>query len=139
MATYKRFEDLPIWQEARDFSKKVFWASKEGDFSKESRLCSQIRASSGSIMDNIAEGFERAGNKEFINFLYIAKGSCGEVRSQLIRAKDVGYLTPEEYDELYADCRKLSASILNFVKEVRASEYTGAKFKEFNGYKVQED
>ena len=77
MASYKRFEDLPIWQEARDFAKKVFWTSKEGEFSKEFRLCSQIRASSGSIMDNIAEGFERNGNGEFKQFLYIAKGSCG--------------------------------------------------------------
>ena len=89
-------------------------------------------------MDNIAEGFERTGNKEFLNFLYIAKGSCGEVRSQLIRAKDVGYLTSEEYEELYIECRKLSACIMNFIKEVRASEFAGAKFKEFKDSKVQE-
>jgi four helix bundle protein len=81
-------------------------------------------------MDNIAEGFERGGNKEFLNFLYIVKGSCGEVRSQLIRANDVGYLTGEEYNELYTECRKLSASIMNFIKEIKASDITGAKYKQ---------
>ena len=139
MSTVRDFEELVIFQKARELSKKIYPITNREGFKSDYRFVQQIRAAAGSIMDNIAEGFERAGNKEFINFLYIAKGSCGEVRSQLIRAKDVGYLTPEEYDELYADCRKLSASILNFVKEVRASEYTGAKFKEFNGYKVQED
>ena len=89
----------------------------------------QIRAAAGSIMDNIAEGFERGGNIEFLNFLYIAKGSCGEVRSQLIRANDVGYLTPEEYNELYTECRKLSAGIMNFIKEIKDSDFIGAMFK----------
>ena len=77
-------------------------------------------------MDNIAEGFERTGNKDF---LYIAKGSCGEVRSQLIRANDNGCLTKEKYDELYTECRKLSAGIMNLIKEIKSSDLLGAKFK----------
>ena len=120
---------MAIFQKARELSAKIYPVTRRGDFKYDSRFVQQIRAAAGSIMDNIAEGFERTGNKEFLNFLYIAKGSCGEVRSQLIRAKDVGYLTPEEYEELYTESRKLSAGIMNFIKEVRASEYAGAKFK----------
>lgn len=120
------------------FPRKYIQSPKGGEFKYDTRFVLQIRAAVGSIMDNIAEGFERTGNKEFLNFLYIAKGSCGEVRSQLIRANDLGYMTKEEYDELYTECRKLSAGIMNFIKEIRTSEYAGAKYKEFNGSIVQE-
>lgn len=129
MATVRDFEDLAIFQKARELSKKIYQVTKEGEFKHDYRFVSQIRASSGSIMDNIAEGFERGGNKEFVNFLYIAKGSCGEVRSQLIRANDVGFLTLEKYQELYTECRKLSAGIMNFIKEIKGSEITGEKYK----------
>ena len=139
MSVVRDFEELAIFQKARELSKKIYPITQRGEFKYDTRFVQQIRASAGSIMDNIAEGFERTGNKEFLNFLYIAKGSCGEVRSQLIRANDLGYLTKEEYDELYTECRKLSAGIMNFIKEIRTSEYAGAKFKEFNGSKVQED
>ena len=133
MAVVRDFEELAIFQKARELSKKVYPITQRGEFKYDTRFVQQIRAAAGSIMDNIAEGFERTGNKEFLNFLYIAKGSCGEVCSQLIRANDLGYLTKEEYDELYTECRKLSAGIMNFIKEIRTSEYAGAKFKEFNG------
>ena len=139
MAVVRDFEELAIFQKARELSKKIYPITQRGEFKYDTRFVQQIRASAGSIMDNIAEGFERTGNKEFLNFLYIAKGSCGEVRSQLIRANDLGYMTKEEYDELYTECRKLSAGIMNFIKEIRTSEYAGAKYKEFNGSIVQED
>ena len=132
MAAVKDFEELGIFQKARELSKKIYPITQRGEFKNDFRFVQQIRAAAGSIMDNIAEGFERTGNKEFLNFLYIAKGSCGEVRSQLIRANDVGYLTPEEYEELYTDCRKLSAAIMNFIKEIKASDITGAKYKPLN-------
>lgn len=131
MSTVKDFEELAIFQKARELSKKIYPVTNREGFKSDYRFVQQIRAAAGSIMDNIAEGFERAGNKEFLNFLYIAKGSCGEVRSQLIRANDVGYLTKEEYEELYTECRKLSAGIMNFIKEIKASDLTGTKFKEF--------
>ena len=139
MAVVSDFEELAIFQKARELSKKIYPITQRGEFKYDTRFVQQIRAAVGSIMDNIAEGFERTGNKEFLNFLYIAKGSCGEVRSQLIRANDLGYMTKEEYDELYTECRKLSAGIMNFIKEIRTSEYAGAKYKEFNGSIVQED
>ena len=139
MSAVRDFEELAIFQKARELSKKIYPVTNREGFKSDYRFVQQIRAAAGSIMDNIAEGFERGGNKEFVNFLYIAKGSCGEVRSQLIRANDVGYLTPDEYTELYNDCRKLSAAIMNFIKEIRTSEYTGAKFKRFNSSTVQED
>ena len=95
MAKVQKFEDLTIFQMARDLCKEVYHITKDGEFYKDTRFVQQIRASAGSVMDNIAEGFERDGNKEFVNFLYIAKGSCGEVRSQIIRASDVGFIDNE--------------------------------------------
>ena len=128
MSAIKDFEELAIFQKARELSKKIYLVTNREGFKSDYRFVQQIRAAVGSIMDNIAEGFERTGNKELLNFLYIAKGSCGEVRSQLIRANDVGYLTPEEYEELYTECRKLSAGIMNFIKEIKTSEKVGAKY-----------
>lgn len=129
MAAVKDFEELAIFQKARELSKRIYPITNRDGFKSDYRFVQQIRAAAGSIMDNFAEGFERTGNKEFLNFLYIAKGSCGEVRSQLIRANDVGYLTQEEFDELYTKCRKLSAGIMNFIKEIKTSEMAGAKYK----------
>ncbi|MBR1557080.1 MAG: four helix bundle protein [Prevotella sp.] len=132
MPTPKDFEELAIFQMARELSKRIYQPTLRGDFKHDSRFVQQIRAAAGSIMDNIAEGFERNGNKEFINFLYIAKGSCGEVRSQLIRANDVGYLTTGEFNQLYTDCRKLSAGIMKFINELKSSDMSGAKYKPLN-------
>ena len=132
MATVKDFEELAIFQMARELSKRIYQPTLRGDFKHDSRFVQQIRAAAGSIMDNIAEGFERNGNKEFINFLYFAKGSCGEVRSQLIRANDVGYLTTDEFNQLYTDCRKLSAGIMKFINELKSSDMSGAKYKPLN-------
>lgn len=93
MATIKRFEDLEIWQDARKLSKEIILISKNTDLKIDFRLKAQIKDSSGSIMDNIAEGFERNGNTEFRQFLSIAKGSAGETRSQLYRVFDNDYIT----------------------------------------------
>ena len=101
MATIKSFEDLDNWKLARQICHKVFEITNKNEFSKDFSLKDQIRRSSGSIMDNISEGFEREGKKEFIQYLSISKGSSGECRSQLYRAIDRKYITGEEFDELY--------------------------------------
>lgn len=95
MATIKTFEDIGAWQKARILSKQVFELTLTGSFSKDYALRDQINRSMGSVMDNIAEGFERGGTREFIQFLSIARGSAGEVRSQLHRALDRKHLDRE--------------------------------------------
>ena len=129
MAKVQKFEDLEIFQSARDLCKEVYAITKDGEFHKDMRFVQQIHASAGSVMDNIAEGFEREGNKEFINFLYIAKGSCGEVRSLIIRASDVGFIDNDTATRLYNDCISLSKAISKFIKTLKESSFTGSKFK----------
>lgn len=123
------FEDLDIWKQAREICKQVYKITNHAQFVNDLRFCSQIRSSSGSIMDNIAEGFEREGNKEFINFLFIAKGSCGELRSQLSRAYDCNYISEDEFNILKEAAINISIGISNFIKYLRNSNYTGSKYK----------
>lgn len=125
---YSSFEDLPIWQKGRELSKRVFELTDKGSFAKDFRFRDQIRSSSGSVPDNIAEGFERGGDKEFIQFLYIAKGSCGETRSQSYRAFDCNYITPDELTELVNKTKDLSIEIFNFIKYLKNSGMKGEKY-----------
>ncbi len=115
MATIHKFEDLEIWQEARRLAKEINRISIETELKNDFRFRDQIRASSGSIMDNIAEGFERNGNQEFRQFLSIAKGSAGEVRSQLYRALDCNYIKEDVFENLKVDFENLSGKINNFI------------------------
>ncbi|NDP21693.1 MAG: four helix bundle protein [Paludibacter sp.] len=129
MATIHRFEDLEVWQKSRDICKFVFKLTCQEKFSKDFALKDQIKRSSGSVMDNIAEGFERGGNKEFVNFLTFSKGSLGEVRSQTYRAFDYGYIAIEEFDFLIKETVSLTERLGKFISYLKNSEFKGIKFK----------
>lgn len=129
MSKVERFEDLKVWQLARELCKDVHQLTLRDSFSKDFRLVGQIKGSSGSVMDNIAEGFERDGNKEFVQFLFISKGSCGETRSQLYRALDCGYISQEEFEAAYAKTLECSKMLKGFISYLKESEIKGNKFK----------
>lgn len=129
MGSIKKFEDILSWQQARELCVRIGALVDAERFGKNFRLVSQLEGSSGSIMDNIAEGFERSGNKEFIQYLYIAKASCGEVRSQLYRALDRNYITPGEFQELYDMVISISNLIQKFISYLGKSALKGIKFK----------
>lgn len=130
MATFNRFEDIEAWQIARDLSLRVFGITNIEPFARDFKFRDQIRSAAGSIMDNIAETFERSSRLEFINFLGIAKGSAGEVKSQLYRAKDQQYITDETFQELYNASDGLARNIAGFIGYLNRSEIKGLKFKD---------
>jgi four helix bundle protein len=130
MATITKFEDLEIWQDARRLSKEITFISKNTDLNKDFKFNAQIKDSSGSVMDNIAERFERNGNVEFRQFLSIAKGSAGEARSQLYRVYDNEYINEEKLNYLVIEYEKLSIKIHNFITYLNKKDFKGTKFIE---------
>lgn len=133
MATIEKFEDIISWKEARSLNKTIGELIDSGRFKNSYRLINQIEGAAGSIMDNIAEGFERGGNKEFIQFLYIAKASCGELRSQLYRALDRNYIEQNEFDQISTQAKKISGLIQKFISYLENSETKGLKYKKRTG------
>ncbi len=129
MAGIKRFEDLEAWKIARIVTKEVYRISMNDFFVKDFGLRNQICRASVSIMSNIAEGFERDGDKEFVNFLSIAKGSAGEVRSQLYVAFDQNYISSDEFDFVYEKVSENSRVISGLINYLKQSELKGRKFK----------
>lgn len=129
MSTIKSFEDILSWQKARELNKKIGCMIDGGRFKQNFRLINQIEGSAGSIMDNIAEGFERSGNREFLQFLYISKGSCGEFRSQLYRCVDRQYLTQEEFTELFNMSKEIIVLLQKLIDYLESSAIKGNKYK----------
>lgn len=129
MTAYNSFEDLPVWQYARELGALVCRATAEREPGKENGLRDQIQKTAISVSSNIAGGFERGSKRDFIQFLQDAKSSCGELRSQLYIAKDLGYLDKENYETLIAFASNTSKQISGFIKDVQSSEFAGHKFE----------
>lgn len=122
------FEELHVYQRARELTNAVYTLTRGPAFARDSALIDQIRRAAVSVMSNIGEGFERGSTTEFIQFLYIAKGSCGEVRVQLQIAADQQYIGKDEHARLIDLCRRISAMISNFIAHLQSSGYRGEKF-----------
>ena len=129
MSSIKKFEDLEIWKLAREICQEVFSLRERSSLKNDFRLYDQLNGSSGSIMDNIAEGFERNGNKELAQFLSIAKASCGETRSQLFRVLDRKYISKEEFVIQHEKLQTLGKQIGGFRTYLQNSDLKGSKFK----------
>ena len=130
MATIERFEDLEAWKIAREITKDVYRICKNESFSRDYGLRDQICRASVSVMSNIAEGFERDGGKEFVNFLSIAKGSAGEVRSQLYAALDQNYISENEFNHIYQKTVQNSRVIAGLINYLKQSGVKGIKYKQ---------
>ena len=122
MSVFKTFEEINAWQNARVLVKDVYALTRCGDFSKDYGLKDQIQRAAVSICSNIAEGFERRGNKELINFLWIAKGSAAEVCSQLYNARDLGYITDEQFKTMYDSSKQIGGMLFNLISSLSSDE-----------------
>ncbi len=127
--TLTNFEELKMWQVAREVTKELYQIVKNSpSFARDFDLRRQIFRSAGSVMDNIAEGFERNGNREFIQFLSIAKGSAGELRSQLFRMYDAGYVDEKTFQALNEKTKSVISMIVKMIQYLKKSSYKGVKF-----------
>ena len=129
MATFKKFEEIECWQKSRELTRKIYQASNKRGFTKDFGLKDQIRRDAVSVMSNIAEGHDRSGTGEFIQFLAIAKGSAAEVRCQLYVALDQAYLTESEFRELSELAEESGRMIGGLLNYLRSSKYKGTKYK----------
>ena len=122
MGKFRSFEEIISWQKGRVFNKTIYQITESPKFKKDIDFTRQIRRASLSISSNIAEGFERNTDKEFIYFLYVAKASAGEVRSQIYLALDLGYITSQEFEELLAAITEVSKLLSGFIKYLSPKE-----------------
>jgi four helix bundle protein len=129
MATVNRFEDLIAWKKARELNRLIYKLTRAEPLSKDWALCNQLRRASISVLSNIAEGFERGGRKEFIQFLSIAKGSVGELRAQLIAALDIAFIDPVSFDFHHGLAEEVGRIIGGLIRYLQSSEIPGPKYQ----------
>ncbi len=129
MPTILRFEDIEGWKKARDLAHSIHAVTKAGDLAKDFALRDQMRRAAASVMANIAEGFGRGGNREFIQFLGHARGSCTELKSHLYLAADAGVMEGTKFQQLYRLASETEALISGLMKYLQTSEARGRKFK----------
>ena len=129
MSKIQKFEDILAWQKARHLTGEIYAHSKTGAFAKDFGLRDQIQRASVSIMGNVAEGFDRGGDKEFIQFLSISKGSCGEVKSHLYVALDQQYINSTQFNELYHSADEVGRLLAGFMAYLGQSDLRGRKYK----------
>lgn len=130
MSKISTFEDIEVWKKAVELCEKVYLLSENSTLNKDYGLRDQIRKSAISIPSNIAEGFERESNNQFIYFLTIAKGSCGELRTQLFLAMKIKHIGEEIHNELRSDCLNISKQLSNFIKYLKSTKNKNLKSKE---------
>ncbi len=129
MPTFKTLEDIEVWKLARELAKEIFEETQKGTFLKDFDHINQINRSSGSTVDNIAEGFGRGGNKEFTNFLTYSMGSANEVKSQIYRAFDKRYFNKERFEYYFQKNEFVINKLKNLISYLNQSEHKGFKFK----------
>jgi len=130
MAKIEKFEDIEAWRKSRELAKAVYTVTSDGAFANDYGLKDQVRRAAVSVMSNIAEGFDRGGNRDFIQFLSIAKGSAAEVQAQLYVALDAGYVSKEQFMEIYDLASDTSRLIGGFMRYLKGTEYKGQKYSE---------
>jgi four helix bundle protein len=119
MAKINQYEELEVWQMGMNLCQEVYAFSNKSDLAKDFSLRDQIRRSSISIPSNIAEGFERGSDKQFIYFLVFSKGSCGELRTQINLANRLKYITDDEYEILNKTCLSVSKQLSGFINYLK--------------------
>jgi four helix bundle protein len=129
MATFKTFEEIEAWQQARELTRLVYEVSGRGAFGRDFALRDQIRRAAVSVMSNVAEGFGRGGAREFVQFLSVARGSASEVSAQFYVALDQGYVSKEGFGRLQEQAVRTGSVLSGLIRYLRTTALKGSKYR----------